>query len=373
MAQYKDKNGHWYIVCTSPITHKKTTIRKNPLKHTNFQTKTEAKEYEFYFIHNKIDHNIRFGQFFEIYRNDYKRRNVSDYDIQSRYNTYFKQFENKKLINFTKKDIEKVALSMKENGCSISYINYMTTYFKSIMNFAVKEGYIPVNPFNGYEKIKEVKTSKNDKFLQYWTDSEIQTAIQSIPKCFDSTKTDITQIRHLILFAFFTGMRYGEIRGLKWCDINFEKRLIYIDRHINKKNVILDGRKNGDYHTLYIDDNTMVVLTEIKARYETKKEFNNKCYVFHSATRGLNYPLTTSTGNKYMKALAEYNHLPHIKFHGLRHSCASYLISVVGLNVYEVADRLGDTVKVTMSVYAELFNETKKNAATKMSQYKFDC
>lgn len=63
MAQYKDKNGHWYIVCTSPITHKKTTIRKNPLKHTNFQTKTEAKEYEFYFIHNKIDHNIRFGNF----------------------------------------------------------------------------------------------------------------------------------------------------------------------------------------------------------------------------------------------------------------------------------------------------------------------
>ena len=115
MAQYKDKNGHWYIVCTSPITHKKTTIRKNPLKHTNFQTKTEAKEYEFYFIHNKIDHNIRFGQFFEIYRNDYKRRNVSDYDIQSRYNTYFKQFENKKehknYIIFTKIFIESPCLS----------------------------------------------------------------------------------------------------------------------------------------------------------------------------------------------------------------------------------------------------------------------
>lgn len=41
MAQYKDKNGHWFIVCTSPITHKKTTIRKNPLKQTNLQVALE--------------------------------------------------------------------------------------------------------------------------------------------------------------------------------------------------------------------------------------------------------------------------------------------------------------------------------------------
>ena len=72
-----------------------------------------------------------------------------------------------------------------------------------------------------------------------------------------------------------------------------------------------------------MDDNTLEVLLEIRSMYENKKEFNEQCYVFHSATRGLNYPLSSSTGNKYMKALADYNHLPHIKFHGLRHGTTS--------------------------------------------------
>lgn len=370
MSQYKDKNGNWFIVCTSPVTNKKTTIRRDPFKGTNFTTRKAAREYEHYFLKNKVDHNIRFGQLFEIYRKDYARRNVSEYDLVSRYNSYLKKFENKKLINFTRKDIERVASDMQSKGCSISYINYMTTFFKSIMNYAVKEKYLPQNPFDGYEKIREVRTTRNSRALQYWDDRQIKRVVESIPECFDSSKTDVVQIRHLILFAFFTGMRYGEIRGLKWCDIDLRGKVLYIDRHINKKNEILDGRKNGDFHTIVLDDNTLNVLLEIRSMYENKKEFNEQCYVFHSATRGLNYPLSSSTGNKYMKALADYNHLPHIKFHGLRHSCASYLISVVGLNVYEVADRLGDTVKVTLSVYAELFNDSKKTAANKMSQYK---
>ena len=68
MSQYKDKNGNWFIVCTSPVTHKKTTIRRDPFKGTNFTTRKAAREYEYYFLKNKVDHNIRFGQLFEIYR-----------------------------------------------------------------------------------------------------------------------------------------------------------------------------------------------------------------------------------------------------------------------------------------------------------------
>ena len=60
-----------------------------------------------------------------------------------------------------------------------------------------------------------------------------------------------------------------------------------------------------------------------------------------------------------MEELAEYNGLPHITYHGLRHSYVCYLSSKLGLTVYEVADRIGDTVAVVLEHYYQFFNQSK--------------
>jgi 23S rRNA G2069 N7-methylase RlmK/C1962 C5-methylase RlmI len=62
--------------------------------------------------------------------------------------------------------------------------------------------------------------------------------------------------------------------------------------------------------------------------------------------------------------------LQNITYHGLRHSACSYWTSVVGLNQYEVADKLGDTVKVVLEVYADFFHQQRTEAAKKIDKHK---
>ena len=61
MSQYKNKNGDgWYIKVINPRTKKSTTIRKNPKTGEHFKTKKEAKEYEMYYLKNKVNLSMTF-------------------------------------------------------------------------------------------------------------------------------------------------------------------------------------------------------------------------------------------------------------------------------------------------------------------------
>lgn len=53
--------------------------------------------------------------------------------------------------------------------------------------------------------------------------------------------------------------------------------------------------------------------------------------------------------------------------HGLRHSYVCYLSSKLGLTVYEVADRIGDTVAVVLEHYYQFFNQSKIDVANKIT------
>lgn len=330
-------------------------------------TKKEGQKFEQQYLNSKLDLNIKMDDLFNKYLEylNTHKNGKSVLDITSRYNNHFSLLGKKKVVNIKDSDLDLIVKKLQKDGYHPSYINTLITTFKTLMNFALKKGYIHHNPVSNYQKIKSIKT---DEDLKYWTPEEIQKVIHSIPEVYKYA--DYVQISQLIRFGFFTGMRYGEIRALKWKDIDFNQGVININRHVAKHNTERIGRKNGSYHQLVMDVDTRNVLSEIKSKVEKQPGFDKDCYVFHSSKRGMHFPLASSSGNKYMMKLAEANDLNHITFHGLRHSHASYLISIVGLSEAEVADRLGDTVAVTSKIYARFFNQARVNAANKISEHK---
>lgn len=372
MSQYKNKNGDgWYIKVINPRTKKSTTIRKNPKTGEHFKTKKEAKEYEMYYLKNKVNLSMTFDDLFKRYVDDYLslKPSSSAKKLKSWYKSNIKpRIGKRKITSLRLTDLELLAKEMLEEEYSINYINKMTTNIKTILNYGVSHGYLDKNPVAGYKSLTKVNTTKK---IQYWTPKQFKKVIDSIDKKYNGKKTDKNYIRLMLLFGYLTGARKGEIRALKWEDIELYENsgVIHIDHHINDENERVDGRKNGDGYTLHMDPSLLALTKEIYAYFSRFDGFNPNGYVFPSIMKGFDYHLGGHTPTRWVKQLAEYNGLKNITFHGLRHSLVCYLATEVKLTPYEVADRIGDTVQVVMQFYYQFFQEQRIEVANTIGEH----
>lgn len=79
-------------------------------------------------------------------------------------------------------------------------------------------------------------------------------------------------------------------------------------------------------------------------------------------------PLNITTLNHAFKRILEQNSMPHIRFHDLRHSTASYLLKL-GLSMKEIQVWLGHSdISTTMNIYSHVDIEMKQNAANKINE-----
>lgn len=157
--------GYWIIQCTNPLTHKRTTIRRNPKTDAKFKTKRSAQEFELQFLKSSMDLNMKFSGLFEDYCNylEVHKSGKSLIDMKSRYNKFFVHLKNKKIVNIRESDMDLIVRDMQSNGYHASYINTIITTMKILMNFAVKKGYINSNPITNYPKLKIAKTNDDLK------------------------------------------------------------------------------------------------------------------------------------------------------------------------------------------------------------------
>lgn len=368
MAVIRNDNGNGYkIRCLNPRRKKMTTIRRNPKTGLNFQTKREAKEYEQYYLKNQVNLSLKFDSLFRHYIDDYMAQKISSSakDVESWYRNNIQPFIGKRKVSSLKiVDLEVIAQSMQKDGYSVSYTNKMTTNVNTICNWGVAHGFLDRNPVAGYKPLKQIKTSED---LKYWTPEQFKRVLAAIPERYKDS--DAIYIRFFVLFNYLTGIRKGEQRALQWNNIDFDRNIIHVDYHVNEHGERVRGRKNGNGYSIVMDRAVKDLLLEIHDFMKQLDGYSRKVYVFPSMTKGMNCPLGTYTPTRWIKELAEYCDLPNITFHGLRHSACSYWTSVVGLSPYEVADKLGDTVKVVLEVYADFFHEQKREVAEKIDRH----
>lgn len=373
MAQYKKKNTNcWYIKCRDPKTKKDTTIRRNPKTNEHFKSKKEARDFENYFLKGKVDLHMTFDTVFSLYVKNYLslRPSSSSDKLIIWYSHHIQPvIGRKKIINIKKSDLDLIVQNMMEKNYSINYINKMTSNVKTILNYAVSHELLEKNPVFNYKPIKKIKTT-ND--IKYWTPREFNLVINSIPQLYSDSHTDPNYIRYLLMFGYLTGARKGEIRALKWTAIELysDRGVIHFDYHINEKNELIRGRKNGNGYIFHMDDLTFSLMKEIRDYFFKFEGFSEKAYVFPSLNEGFAKPIGGHTPTRWVQELAKYNQLPNITFHGLRHSNVCYLATEVGLTPYEVADRIADTVGVVMEHYYQFFQESRIRVAEKISEHK---
>ncbi|HVZ35110.1 MAG TPA: site-specific integrase, partial [Polyangiaceae bacterium] len=154
----------------------------------------------------------------------------------------------------------------------------------------------------------------------------------------------------LYLTAVRTGMRAGELAGLEWGDIDFEQRLIMVQRSF-------DGpTKSGHARPVPILDALLSDLRAWKLRHPGKLVFTNRDgnmlapsgrvfqEVLHRVLERAGFPSSTSSGDRVRH---------YITFHGLRHTFASHWM-MRGGNIFKLQKILGHQSTAMTERYAHL-------------------
>jgi len=142
-------------------------------------------------------------------------------------------------------------------------------------------------------------------------------------------------LRPIVLIALHTGMRRGEILNLKWEDIDFDRRLIYIRQ-----------TKSGESREIPMSDVVLSTLSRLEATGE---------YVF-SKDGDRRRDLRTGFANALKRA-----GITDFRFHDLRHTFASHLV-MSGVDLLTVKELLGHkTIDMTLR-YSHLSPSHKRKA-----------
>lgn len=199
-----------------------------------------------------------------------------------------------------------------------------------------------------------IKHGKCEQYIaEYYNAEELNTL-------FEKAKNEL--IEPIILVTAYYGLRKEETLGLKWNAIDFENKTITIKHTVtngtlNGKRVVVKKdrtKSKSSYRTLpLMTDIEKLLLQEKDKQEKNKKIFGNTYknkdnYIFTDEEGNLIKP---DRVNRRFKKLLEDNGLKIIRFHDLRHSCATLLLAL-GHTLQEIQIWLGHSTIKTTEIYA---------------------
>ena len=267
------------------------------------------------------------------------------------------------LQGLTPKDIQDFYLEKLKTVSASSVIHYHANIHRALKH-AVKLDLIPTNPAD------KVDRPKKDRFIGSFYDAE------EVNKLFEVSKG--TKLEFPILFGAFYGLRRSEALGLKWDAIDFENDSITIRHTVTS--VTLDGKvqlvaadttkTKSSLRTLPLVPFVKERLLALKKEQENNRRLCGRSY--HKQYAG--YVCINEMGDlikphyvtEQFPKLLDANGLRRIRFHDLRHSCASLMLAN-GVPMKQIQDWLGHSdFSTTANIYAHLDYSTKLSSADAM-------
>ncbi len=180
------------------------------------------------------------------------------------------------------------------------------------------------------------------------------------------------RLEALLTLAITTGMRLGELAGLRWADVDLERGNLQIrnivsfrgKRYIEGEPKTAKGRRSIVLPSFVID-----VLIEHKKEQEVLRQemgtaWENRDLVFSNVLGGF---LAESSLRYHFHKLLKSAGLPRMRFHDLRHSAATILLGM-GVHPKVVQELLGhSSIAMTMDTYSHVLPSMQKEAMGKMN------
>jgi integrase len=242
----------------------------------------------------------------------------------------------------------------------------------SIFKCAVEWQIVQHNPCRN---IKAPPIPKRD--LNCWDEEQTYTMLAALEK-------EPMQFRVMVTMAALTGLRRGELLGLEWKHIDFDKktaRIVQVSQYVQGVGVITKEPKTASSVRLVALPGALVELLKTykaeqnKRRLKLGEKWEESDRLF-TTWNGL--PMHPNTINKWFREFqdrlnkelraANKPELPVIRFHDLRHSAASIMITQ-GIDIGTVAKNLGHSrPSITTDIYFTALQTAQERAAAKMDE-----
>lgn len=254
----------------------------------------------------------------------------------------------------------------KEENLSPKTIRNIHGILHTALDVLVDNRTIRVNPSTVCRKHLP-KVEKRE--MTYIADDDLKTFMGTISG---------STYENLFLIDLFTGLRQGELLGLRWSDIDFQKGSITVSKQLYMPEkggeYSLQPLKNRKSRTIWPAPFVFTLL-----RKERTKQLSNRMragelwdeagipdLVF---TNEFGRFLSHKTVYHHFKKAVEASGIPTVRFHDMRHSYAVTSLKA-GDNIKEIQEALGHaTAAFTLSTYSHVTEASKKESAARMEEY----
>ena len=361
----KRKDGRWegrYVVGHDPITGK--MISRNVLGKTQAQVKeklrtaienskrldyTQTGKYtvgqwmdEWFEAYAKVKVRPSSHQTYKGYIENHIKPNIGDIPIEKLTSLQLQKFYR---LLLTEGRVPRIESEKQPKGLSAKTVRNINQVISSAMDMAVRHKLILSNPTEGCELPKvehrEMKTLPAEQLGAFLREAE---------------ESGVYELYYLDLA---TGLRRGELLGLKWEDIDLQNGVIHVRRQVAR----VDGevkemplKTKNSYRNISISQDAVAMLTEMEAHRSSD-------YVFPSSTGG---PISPDGVNNMLHRVLKRAGLPSIRFHDLRHTFATLALQN-GVDIKTVSGMLGHfSAGFTLDTYAHVTTSAQKEAARTM-------
>ena len=279
-------------------------------------------------------------------------------------NVYFDK-QNKTLSGLEPKDIQDFyTYLLNEKSLSANTVIHYHAVLRKALQYAVRMDILTQNPMDRVER------PKIPKFIgSFYNTQEVNSLLEAVRD---------KQIEFAVVVGVFYGLRRSEIVGLKWNAIDFAQNTISIQHTVIQ--TVVDGeymliqkdraKNKSSIRTLPLVAEFRELLLNLQKKQEEYKRLCGNCYNYDYEE----YIFVDEMGNlikpnfitQNFKIILRNNNLRDIRFHDLRHTCASILINK-GLSLKEIQEWLGHSnFATTANIYAHLEKNSKDKVAKTM-------
>ena len=268
----------------------------------------------------------------------------------------------RKLAKLTALDVQRLYRDRLDSGLSPSTVNKIHTVLHKALSQAVRWELIPRNPTDAVKAPRPVSEEMHPL------------SAEEARRLLEAAKD--VELQALYVLAVHTGMRQGELLGLKWSDVDLENRRLSIQRTLtrinNGKHVTLgDPKTRKSRRTVGLTPQAVDALRRHLARQMADIERLGDSYQDQGLVFSTKVGTPINPSNLRQRSLApllKRAGLPHIRFHDLRHTCATLLLGK-GVHPKFVQELLGHaTIAITLDTYSHVLPSMGDQAATAMQE-----
>ncbi len=256
--------------------------------------------------------------------------------------------------------IQSYYATLKRDGLSAHAVHCAHKVLNSALGHAMKLGTLARNPCKATTPPKPKQTE-----MRIYDEGQIQVFLDTALALQD-------QYYPLYYLAIHTGMRQGELIGLKWVDIDWRRDRLKVRRQVTRPRgggyrFSKPKSKRGN-RTITLGQKALEILRMQQMTALEKRKTAGEAWADHDLvfpTR-VGTPILNSNLRRGFRKVLVASGLPKIRFHDLRHTAASLMLNH-GIPLLIVSQRLGHSrPSITLDVYGHLIPSKQEEAAELM-------